>query len=144
LACILFYSDDQACPADWEPPAPGVKLACNLLEVAFVFFPYIWLRPMFPTTRLGTAIGNVETKSTKENQWFYFLGTWAIKVSARAKMRRMRFDEDGDTKKKNTTTKFFLMHLESTSFYLVLFLCEAPSSHSLLHVLPLNAFVHMY
>jgi hypothetical protein len=60
-----------------------VKLACNLLEVGFVFLPYIWLRPMFPTTRLGTAIGNVETKSTKENQWFYFLGTWAIKVSGR-------------------------------------------------------------
>lgn len=70
----------QVCAAGWAPPAPGVKLACNVLEVAFVFFPYAWLRPCFPTTHFSTALGNVETKATQANQWFYFVGTWAIKI----------------------------------------------------------------
>lgn len=53
--------------------------AWNVVEVCFVFLPYVIFRPLFPTTRFKTAIANEKNK-TEANVRFYRIGTQLIKV----------------------------------------------------------------
>jgi len=77
--------DDTCASADslTGSVSPARLLVCNAVEALFVFLPYVVLRPFFPTTRLGEAIGNQKNKTnhtTKGNVGFYKYGTLLIKV----------------------------------------------------------------
>ena len=54
----VYYSDWGY---EWLRTSGG--LLGNTIEALWVFLPYVAVRPFFPTTRLGTAIGNTKTKS---------------------------------------------------------------------------------
>lgn len=48
------------------------------LEVLFVFFPYVIIRPWFPTTRFSDA-GTSNSGRSKVNERFYKIGTLMVK-----------------------------------------------------------------
>lgn len=51
----------------------------QVMEVAFIFFPYLVVRPLFPTTSFGAA-GSGRRSRTEGNEAFYRYGTLAIKL----------------------------------------------------------------
>mmetsp|Transcript_34376 Transcript_34376/g.42340 ORF Transcript_34376/g.42340 Transcript_34376/m.42340 type:complete len:328 (-) Transcript_34376:223-1206(-) len=48
------------------------------IEILFVFLPY-YIRPLWPITRIRTALENSKNKSDK-NRWFYHASTYIVKV----------------------------------------------------------------
>lgn len=48
------------------------------IEILFVFLPY-YIRPLWPTTRIRTALENAKNKSEK-NRFFYHASTYIVKV----------------------------------------------------------------
>lgn len=50
----------------------------QIVELIFVFLPYIVIRPFFPKTHFRDAIK--QDKKTEENKVFYFYGLWAIRI----------------------------------------------------------------
>lgn len=55
------------------------NLIGRLLELIFVFFPYIVIRPFFPITRFKNA-GTRRKGRSDANQRFYELATYAVKI----------------------------------------------------------------
>ena len=51
----------------------------RVLEVIFVFFAYVVIRPFFPTTHVGSA-GTGKGSRTEQNKTFYKYGTLAYKI----------------------------------------------------------------
>ena len=51
----------------------------KIMEYTFVFFPFVLVRPWFPTTRMKDAGSRDKTRS-KEAQRFYEIGTTMIKI----------------------------------------------------------------
>eukprot|EP00529_Nitzschia_sp_RCC80_P018820 CAMPEP_0113496906 /NCGR_PEP_ID=MMETSP0014_2-20120614/30359_1 /TAXON_ID=2857 /ORGANISM="Nitzschia sp." /LENGTH=507 /DNA_ID=CAMNT_0000390835 /DNA_START=126 /DNA_END=1646 /DNA_ORIENTATION=+ /assembly_acc=CAM_ASM_000159 len=51
----------------------------RILEVIFVFFAYVAIRPFFPTTHVGSA-GTGKGSRTEQNKSFYKYGTLAYKI----------------------------------------------------------------
>lgn len=54
------------------------SLLGKCLEVMFVFFPYVLIRPWFPTTRFSDAGSSMSGRS-KDNERFYKIGTLMVK-----------------------------------------------------------------
>lgn len=55
------------------------RLISTTVEYLFIFYPYVVLRPFFPTTRFVNA-GTGASGRTKVNEKFYQIGTTAIKI----------------------------------------------------------------
>eukprot|EP01080_Neovahlkampfia_damariscottae_P000105 gene105-4354_t len=55
------------------------NLIGRLIEIIFVFLPFIVIRPFFPKTLLRKAIGNSENINTDDHRIFFILSNWAIK-----------------------------------------------------------------
>ncbi len=51
----------------------------TVIEYIFIFYPYVVLRPFFPTTRFKDA-GTSATGRSKRNQNFYNISTTAVKI----------------------------------------------------------------
>ena len=51
----------------------------RLVEYVFVFYPFVLVRPFFPTTRLKDAGSRDKTRS-KDLEKFYQIGTYMIKI----------------------------------------------------------------
>ena len=68
----MYYNDAWRGSMKADPLGQAV-------ESLFVFFPYVLLRPAFPTTRFADA-GNSRLGRTKQNDTFYRIGTKMVKI----------------------------------------------------------------
>ena len=50
----------------------------QIIEILFVFFPYVVLRPIFPVTRFKDA-GKTQHGRSKKNEYFYTVATRMVK-----------------------------------------------------------------
>ena len=64
---------------DQGTAASIAKLMSTAVEYTFIFYPYVILRPFFPTTRFKDA-GTNATGRSKKNQKFYEMGTTMVKI----------------------------------------------------------------
>ena len=51
----------------------------SVLQYIFVFWPYVMVRPFFPRTKFSSA-GDARSGRSAKNEWFYTVGTLAVKV----------------------------------------------------------------
>ena len=49
-------------------------------ELIWVFYAFVIIRPLFPKTHFRDALSNAQNNRTQENQTFYLIGTYVIKV----------------------------------------------------------------
>jgi cytochrome b involved in lipid metabolism len=51
----------------------------KVIEIVWVFLPFVLIRPFFPKTLLREAIGNGDKISTDDHRFFFVVSNWAIK-----------------------------------------------------------------
>jgi predicted heme/steroid binding protein len=51
----------------------------KVIEVVFVFLPFVLIRPLFPKTLLRVAVGNSDKNNSDDHQFFFVFSAWAIK-----------------------------------------------------------------